>query len=68
MNNFKYKYVYHVVYMSTHNIYGDCTLHRAAPINNETETKSVREYISKESCNGEPVILLNFILLNNKGW
>lgn len=63
----KFKYVYHVVYMSTHNIYGDCTLYRALPINSEEETKSVKEFISKEYCNGEPVILLNFILLNKKG-
>lgn len=63
----KFKYVYHVVYMSTHSIYGDCTLYRALPINNGEEIKSVKEFISKEYCNGEPVILLNFIFLNNKG-
>lgn len=63
----KFKYVYHVVYMSTQNIYGDCTLYRASPINTEIETKSVKEFISKEYCNGNPVILLNFILLNDKG-
>ena len=70
-----FSYVYHVVYMTTsfhpefnnNNIYGNCTLYRVRPIDTETETDSVKDFISNEYCHGNPVILLNFILLNDKG-
>ena len=63
----KFKYVYHIVYMSENNIYGSCTLYRECPLNNEHEVQLATQFIREEYCTGKNVILLNFILLNKRG-
>ena len=66
----KYKYVYHVVYFYTDNNkntgVGSLTLYRDCQINTEEEINSVVEFISKEK-SFTNVVLLNYILLNERG-
>lgn len=63
----KLKYVYHVYYMTEGNLYGDCRIYRANPIDTEDEVQSVRKLISKMYCNNKNVLICNFILLNKRG-
>lgn len=63
----KFKYVYHIVYMSENNIYGSCVLYREYPLNSEHEIELARQFIKEEYCKGKNVIILNFILLNKRG-
>lgn len=63
----KFKYVYHIVYMSENNIYGSCILYREHLLNNEKEVDLATQFIREEYCKGKKVIILNFILLNKRG-
>lgn len=63
----KFKYVYHVSYMTENNLFGDCTIYRVNRINTEDEVKLVRDMISKDYCNSKKVLILNYILLNKRG-
>lgn len=66
----KLKYVYHVVYYyrdyDKNTGVGSITLYRGCPINTEKEIDSVLELIKKEK-SFTNVVLLNFILLNERG-
>lgn len=66
----KRNYMYYIVYMYSKlpgpQCCGSVVIHRTKPIDCETELISVRDYIESQTPHNN-VVILNMILLNNKG-